>query len=210
MQCTEPNLDISLINELQWEKEFYFIGDICYLGQQPNKFNHITEWKRCLLTHQIISTRVPCEHIFQFNIALKIYFLLWIDNSLIKAAEMQAFRALEGALKNAYFIKLFDAEQEKREKSRADNNCSKNEIKKCSFCAKIKRENYHPTLYDYLDYMSIHDDFSRNRWSNDQEQNLNKTKDPSALHRIRNDLAHGEIPNCLPWGGLLNVVRDVI
>jgi hypothetical protein len=206
MYNNDLDLDVSLINKDQWAKEFSYPGDF---GQgTQNKailpFANVCEWRDYLLTLQIRSNGIPSIYVDKFNIALRILFLAWVDANIIKAAELQALLSMECALHGAYFRVLFNDEQEKRTALRG--KCTKNR-EFCTFnnyCKPINDTSFYPGLCRYLDYMVAHDDLPRIYHSKE------KKNDCSALYIIRNYLGHGATQSNLPWGGLVDVIREVI
>jgi hypothetical protein len=60
------------------------------------------------------------------------------------------------------------------------------------------------TLANYLDYMVEHDGLSAAYRSGKSEEK------PNALNVIRNGIAHGYPFSNMPWGGLMEAVRDII
>jgi hypothetical protein len=57
---------------------------------------------------------------------------------------------------------------------------------------------------DYLNYMVKHDDLPATYHSDKNKESGN------ALNLIRNSIAHGNLFNELPWGGLMEAIRDII
>ena len=183
---TAPELDIGIINPALHEQNFNYPGD--FGAGRPNKlfleFYHITEWRDYLLPLQIRSARVPTIHADAYHVALRMLLLAWADTCLIKPAELQALRSLESALRGVYFQVLFECRRESN--------------------SKLIREKFRPGLGDFLEYMAAHDGLDP------ALHNESKKTTGNALSVIRNGLAHGDPFNGLPWGGLLEAVRDVM
>jgi hypothetical protein len=183
---TSPELDIDIINPALHEQDFNYPGD--FGPGRPNKpfleFHHITEWRDYLLSLQIRSAKVPVIHVDAYHLALRMLLLAWADAYLIKPAELQALRSLESALRDVYFQVLF----ERRRASKP----------------KLVSEKFRPGLRDFLDHMAAEDDLDP------MLHNESKKATGNALNVIRNGLAHGDPFNGLPWGGLLEAVRDVM
>lgn len=74
------------------------------------------------------------------------------------------------------------------------------------YCRRIHAETgkKRPTLANYLDYMVEHDGLGAAYRSGKRDEK------PNALNNIRNGIAHGSPFSNLPWGGLLEAVRDII
>jgi hypothetical protein len=195
-------LDIDAINQIYHEQLFNYPGD--FGKGRSNKifmpFKHISEWREYLLSLQIRSVRVPTIHVEAYHAALKMMLLAWIEPAVIKSAEFQALRSLESALTGVYYQRVF--EKEKHKHSKARKRCLG--CKKCEKCATFKQGEFRPGLDKLLDYMASHDDLDNNLHSEEKKSNQ------SALSIIRNRLAHGEIFNNIPWGGLFESVREVI
>lgn len=183
---TPLELDIDIINPALYERYFNYPGD--FGPGRPNKpileCHHITEWRDYLLSLQIRSAKVPAIHAGAYHVALRMLLLAWADTCLIKPAELQALRSLESALRGVYFQVLF----ERRRASKP----------------KLVPEKFRPGLGDFLDYMAAHDDLDT------ALHNKSKKTTGNALSIIRNGLAHGDLFNGWPWGGLLESVRDVM
>lgn len=183
---TPPELDIDIINPTLHERYFNYPGD--FGAGRPNKlfleFHHITEWRDYLLSLQIRSAKVPAIHADAYHVALRMLLLAWADTCLIKPAELQALRSLESALRGVYFQALFEHRRASK--------------------PKLASEEFRPGLGDFLDYMAAHDGLDP------ALHNESKKTTGNALNVIRNVLAHGDPFNGLPWGGLLEAVRDVM
>jgi len=197
-----PELDIGIINAALHERYFNYPGD--FGAGRPNKlsleFHHITEWRDYLFSLQIRSAKVPAIHADAYHVALRMLLLGWVEPAVIKSAEMQAMRSLEAALVGVYFQCVFEREQAKHDKAR--QRCGI--CKKCMLCAALVREKFRPGLGVFLDYMAAHDDLDP------ELHNESKKATGNALNFIRNGLAHGDPFNGLPWGGLMEAVRDVM
>ncbi|CDW96321.1 MULTISPECIES: hypothetical protein [unclassified Thiomonas] len=195
-------LDINLVNPNLHEKDFIYPRD--FGAGRPNKaifkFRHIAEWREYLLTLQIRSDRVPTIHAVAYHAALHMLLLSWVDGSVTKPAEMQALRSLEAALIGVYFQPLCKREEERRERwLKRCRGCAA-----CVECRKFDREKFRPGLNKLLDYMVAHDEL------NPALHSEAKKRDRSAINIIRNGIAHGDLFNALPWGGLFDVVREII
>jgi hypothetical protein len=194
-------LDASVISSDLHRRYFNYPG----IKGEILQFYTISDWIDYLYTLCIKSNRVPIIHADQYHVALRIMMLAWADPGVSKAAELQALRSLEGALAQVYFNAILDRDQIKRERER--EKYKRDETKRCQDCPSsqpIDPMKYRPGLCRYLDHMASHDALP-SRYHNE-----GKKKDQSALHNIRNALAHGEPFNNLPWGGLMESVRDVI
>lgn len=195
-------LDIDFINPIYHEGSFNYPGA---LGDgRANKpvisFRHISEWRDHLLSLQIKSVTVPIIHVEAYHAALKMMLLAWIEPVVIKSAELQALRSLEAALTGAYYQDVYENEKRKRSKKRERCLC----CKKCEKCSILEQLEFKPSLGKLLDHMAAHDDLDKSIHSEEKKSNK------SALSVIRNGLAHGEIFNHLPCGGLFESIREVI
>jgi hypothetical protein len=179
-------LDINLVNPSLHEKYFTYVGDFGRgrANVPVMAFHQICEWRDYLLSLQIRSAKVPVIHVDAYHVALRMLLLAWADTCLIKPAELQALRSLESALSGVYFQALF----ERRRASKP----------------KLVNEKFRPGLGDFLDHMAAEDDLDP------VLHNESKKATGNALNVIRNGLAHGDPFNGLPWGGLLEAVRDVM
>ena len=179
-------LDIGLVNPSLHERLFTYPGD--YGPDRPNvplmQFRRIGEWRDSLLTLQLRGKKVPLVFVDSYNAALRMLLLAWVEPAVIKPAELQALRSLEAGLRDVYFQLVFE---QKRAKKRDFN-----------------REKFKPGLGTYLDYMAKHDELSP------EAHSPSKREGGNALDLIRNALAHGNIFDGFPWGGLFESIRDVM
>jgi hypothetical protein len=143
-------------------------------------FATLDEWRKFI---QSLSLHVGAPYIVEgkFHRAQKLYFLGWIDADIIKAGELIAFTTLELALRDRYLGKL-----------RRDAKFS-----------------------DLLKHMVEHDGLT------DEKIPLIRRCGGSVVKRItgeakptfaeiRNSLAHGYPFDGLLYGGLLEVIRDLV
>lgn len=179
-------LDINIINPSLHEKYFGYPGDFGpgRLNVTIKTFGHIAEWRDYLLSLQIQSTKIPLVHVDAFHAALRVMLLAWVEPTVIKLAELQALRSLEPALTGAYFDAAFARAKEKNQN--------------------IKREDFKPGLGSLLAHAAEHDHLDPTLHNSDKKISGN------ALNVIRNALAHGDLFNMLPWGGLFESVRAVM
>jgi hypothetical protein len=146
-------------------------------------FSNFGEWREFIFG---LSLRHPVPEIVaaKFERALKLHLLAWLDFDLIKAGELHALTTLELALTDRYGLKVRD----KRGKI------------------------YFRRL---LRYLPKHDNLTDDKLPMIQRCGgtaigmLTGDCKPS-LADIRNDLAHGYPFNSSPYGGLLELVRDLI
>ena len=201
MASNDLILDVSVIDSDLHNKYFNYPGQ----NGKILEFTTIAGWRDYLESLRIQSSRVPIIHANQYHVALRLMLLGWADGFVIKPAELQALRSLEGALAQGYFDVIFELEQKEREQLRQKCGLNKSgKCQRCQSCSPIDRMKYRPGLCKYLDYMVAHDSLP-NIFHNET-----KKKGPDALHNIRNGLAHGSPFNNGSWGGLMESVRDVI
>ncbi len=179
-------LDVNLVNPNLHEKCFVYPGD--FGPDRPNvpvmQFHCIAEWRDYLLGLQIRSRRVPIVFVNSYNVALRTLLLAWAEPAVIKPAELQALRSLEAGLRDVYFQLVFEQEKAKK--------------------PKLTRDGFIPGLGRYLGYMAAHDELPPEAHSQAKRDTGN------ALDVIRNGLAHGNVFNNLPWGGLFESVREMV
>jgi hypothetical protein len=171
----------------------------------PRPFSTIIEWREFILSHNLHAA-IPKIIAAKFQRAQKLYFLAWIDLDVIKAGELMALAALEFALKARYGNEI-------REKKRSGEK---------------KIPPHSPQLYQLLEYIVEADGLTNEQIPMFQKrgykivENLYETKAakkarentggcaPTTISGIRNSLAHGDPFDILPWGGLLELVHDLI
>jgi len=173
-------------------------------------FTHASEWldliRGCNLrgaVPQIVSAR--------FSLAQKLYAYGWLEDGFVKAGELAAVVALELALLNRYGNLVADPKAEKRKKGPV----------------KSKGKPPVPMLFALLRHMVESDGLTDSSlpsarfygpvvcrlYESNKERNARKDTligPPTTLVGIRNGLAHGDPYDGLPWGGLLELVRDLI
>lgn len=160
-------------------------------------FSHLSEWKD-FIVQLSLSCQAPLVVKNKFERAQYLYLLAWAYQDVIKAGELAALAALELALKDVYM------------------NAYKEKNPKKPIYAFLKQG---------LEYMVEHDElvdgklpivqkyggsvvsnFYRVR-QNGQEGKIDQT---GTLVDIRNSLAHGDPFDAMPYGSLLEIVRDLI
>ncbi len=182
------------------------------LSHEP--FNTITEWREFVLSHNLHAS-IPAKIVEKFQLAQRVYFLAWIDGHLIKAGELVALTALEAALKSRYGTEM----REKKLKEIIEQEKRGGKKKKIP-------ANF-PQLNALLDHMVRSDGLAYGKIPMIKKYGIKTMEDPDKaktsrtvrkrmpegpmiLSRIRNSLAHGNPLDCMPWGGLLELVHDLI
>lgn len=170
-------------------------------------FCHFVDWRKFLEARQL-HPAIPEIVGSKFRRAQRLYLLAWIDFGLVKAGELVALTALELALKDRYggfFI------QQDMQKSGKQNHSERT-----------------PSLAQLLEHMVQKDGLTdeslpftklyggsvisllyESKASRDAAKKSSMPK-PITLAGIRNSLAHGDPFDGLPWGGLLELIRDLI
>jgi hypothetical protein len=148
-----------------------------------SSFRSFAEWQEFLLRFSL-NDNVPLIVAAKFERAQKLYLLTWIEFDLIKAGELLALSALELALRDRYGDK-------------------------------VRRSNGAIHFADLLKYMPEHDELTDDklpiirRCGGSVVTLLTGARRPS-LANIRNEMAHGDPFDGLPWAGLIELVRDLI
>lgn len=154
-------------------------------------FSTADEWRRFILSLDVHSS-LPMIIAGKFRRAQKLYMFGWIEPDVIKAGELAALAALELALKDRY-LGLYKEWVQGRG-------------------AKLPNL---ITLPHLLRYMVDVDGVTNEqlpifRKSGGDPVGMLFGKDKMSLVEIRNSLAHGDPFDGLPYGGLLEHVRDLI
>ncbi|OHX36628.1 hypothetical protein BJL95_02920 [Methylomonas sp. LWB] len=165
---------------------------------QLYSFSHFSEWQ-AFIYNLGLNCPVPLNTVRpKFERAQSLYLLGWICQDVIKAGELAALSALELALKDVYM-------------SAYKKINPKNPIN--SFLKPgLKYMVEHDGLVD--EKLPIVQKFGGAVVSNLYREKPNgqkgKVDQDGTLVGIRNSLAHGDPFDAMPWGSLLEVVRDLI
>jgi len=153
---------------------------------------------------QIVSAR--------FVLAQKLYAYGWMEYGFIKSGELTAVVALELALLERYGRLVSDAQAMKRKKGPTKPSANPRS----------------PMFHNLLHFMVENDGLTDGAlpsallyggpvvarlYEGEKEREARKDTlvgPPTTLVGIRNGLAHGDPYDGLPWGGLLELVRDLI
>ena len=172
---------------------------------------HASEWLD-LIRGCDLRGAVPLIVSARFDLAQKLYAYGWFEYGFIKSGELAAVVALELALLERYGHLVPDAQSGKRKKSPA----------------KPKAKPRTPMFHDLLHYMVENDGLTDSAlpsarlygspvvsrlYESEKEREARQGTfigPPTTLVGIRNGLAHGDPYDGLPWGGLLELVRDLI
>lgn len=144
------------------------------------QFTNIEQWRQRVLSLRLSGT--PPDAIQRnYERMLRVLFLAWLDASVIKLAELAALASLEVAIKQRYQLKFRGLE---------------------------------PALEHLVDKVGVRDaDLRSVRECGGTVVSrllLKSPPDGTALSEIRNRLAHGDPFETMPWGGLFEVVRDLV
>ena len=151
----------------------------------------------------------------KFQRAQKLYFLAWLDADLIKAGELVALTALEQALKERYAFRVLELRRKTGDKKRdiylrdllkhvvEQDGLTDEKLPTVQKCGGAVVRNLYET-----------DEARKARLYEGQGDRKVKRAmaaiPPMTIDAIRNCAAHGDPFDTLPWGGLLEVVRDLI
>lgn len=144
-------------------------------------FTNVEQWRQHILALRLSGT--PPEAIKRnHDRMLRVLFLAWLDASLIKLAELAALANLEAASKTRYQLKAAGGLE-----------------------AALRH------LVDQIGVTDADLRLVRECGGTVVSRLLRKpSPDGSSLSEIRNRLAHGDPFETMPWGGLFEVVRDLI
>ncbi len=136
--------------------------------------------------------------------ARRLYLLAWLDYELIKAGELVALTALEFSLKERYAFQILELRQKTRKKSQL---ISLRDVLKHMVEVDGLTNDDIPIAREHRTDM-----VGRLYETDDARKDRKKTSvsEPMTIEGIRNRAAHGDPFDTLPWGALLEVVRDLI
>ena len=177
-------------------------------------FTNIMEW-RAYIRDLRLDEGVWPGAAQKFQRAQKLYFLAWLDADLIKAGELVALTALELALKERYAFRILELRRQAGDRRR---DIYLRDLLKHLVERDGLTDDKIPTVQKYGGAVV------RNLYETDEArearlyevQGDRKVKrameavPPMTIDAIRNRAAHGDPFDTLPWGGLLEVVRDLI
>jgi len=166
-------------------------------------FSSFTEWREYINGLDLLNgvwepTRA------KFGRARRLYLLAWLDYELIKAGELVALTALELSLKERYAFQILDVRQKNRKKRQL---ISLRDVLKHMVEVDGLTNDQIPIAGEYrTDIVGrlYETDIGRN------ERRKTSISEPITIDGIRNKAAHGDPFDALPWGALLEVVRDLI
>lgn len=177
-------------------------------------FTNIMEWRAYLHDLRLDDGAWPGA-IQKFRRARKLYFLAWLDADLIKAGELVALTALELTLRERYAARILEL---RRQAGDGRRDVHLRDLLKHVVEQDGLTDDKLPTVQKYGGAIL------RNLYEADQARGarLYEVRDgrkvkrtmvavpPITFDAIRNRMAHGDPFDTLPWGGLLEVVRDLI
>lgn len=146
------------------------------------QFTDLAEWRRHVLDLRAFRSTAPAVFRHKHDQALRLLFLTWLDDSVIKFAELGALVVLEGVINARYPDQKFHGLA-------------------CGLAHMINRGLTDEAFQSYRENgLGV-------------VQNLrpsSKVGNNPSFSEIRNQLAHGDPFNTLPWCGLFEIVRDLI
>jgi hypothetical protein len=160
---------------------------------------------------------VPMPTTSKYLRAQKLYAYAWLEYDFIKAAELVALSALEGALSDCYGKKAVAIRKGKK-------NLSKPMLAEL-MTYMIECDGLTDTIFPFAQrYSGEHQgvvsalyEKEAERQKRTEQAKAAKTDpsrmtspEPITLATIRNGLTHGEALEGFPWGGLLEIVKDLI
>jgi hypothetical protein len=153
------------------------------------QFTELSDWRQHV---QGLSLRgnVPVEFRQKYDRALRLLFMAWLDETVIKIAELAALATLEGAIKMKF---------------------QKEQFKGKGLAAALKHllENTDISDADLPIWKETGGAVIDNIWVDGKDKSK-KSRLYLTLNKIRNRTAHGDPFEEIPWGGIFEVVRDLI
>lgn len=166
-------------------------------------FTHYSEWNDFILRLSL-NSQVPQTVKVKYERAQTLYLLAWVYDGVIKAVELAAFAALELALKDVYFNDYIA-----NEKIKNPNFDSKRVASFLSpglgYMIRSDKLTDEKLPIFHKSGRSVIENLCSEKGKKSISGNMNQT-----LVSIRNSLAHGDPFDSLPWGSLLEIVRDLI
>jgi hypothetical protein len=164
-------------------------------------FQTVSDWREFVLDLSL-NRLIPDVVAIKFQRAQKLFFLGWIDPDLIKAGELVSLTALELALKDRYGSALKD--RYRMQKGKEKRRVSLQELLNHMVEEDGLTDDKLPTV------QRCGGTVVRNLYETKAEREKRKGSKRMTIVEIRNSLAHGDPFDALPWGGLLEIVRDLI
>jgi hypothetical protein len=163
-------------------------------------FCTITEWRQFILG-LTLHLAIPEFISERYRRAQRAYFLAWIDGDFVKLGELIALGALEHALRERYAIKM------RRTGERSLRKLLEYLVEKDGLT-----DDKLPIVQKYggavVSNLYEPDAARRARIGSSPKKLVPEA--PMTLVEIRNRAAHADPLDTAPWGGLLEVVRDLI
>ncbi|MFC5742913.1 hypothetical protein [Dyella tabacisoli] len=195
-----------------------------------HSFHRITDWLE-FLRELDLHAAIPVPTASKYERAQKLCAYTWLESDFSKAYELVALAALEGALLDCYGRKVIEFRKCKVKQQGKD-------FVKISSTEKLKLAKP-PMFAELMSYLVEEDGLTDERLAFAQryqapavrflyeteaarlKRNADARKaiedpsqlaadEPIVLATIRNRLAHGDSIEGWPWGGLLELIRDLI
>ncbi|HEX5412669.1 MAG TPA: hypothetical protein VFZ27_12540 [Terriglobia bacterium] len=153
------------------------------------QFTNLADWRSYVLGLQLRGS-TPKVFRRKHNHVLRTLFLAWLDANVIKLAELGGLAMLEGAIRARY-------PEIKINKKQPGLECA---------------------LTHLVEHGGLNDDALRETGAR-VSHNILPARDKggrrlneggSSLSNVRNRLAHGDPFEVMPWGGLFEVIRDLV
>lgn len=149
---------------------------------QIRVFSNLQDWCDYVQSLRIQPGKVDLPYLDAFDEALRALVMTYFSPGFCKLAESKALSTLEDALKRAYKHQM------------------------CKFSKQNPQEHQKCVgLGQILDWVEQYDPHYRNL-----ADNTIGLRRPDALNVIRDKLMHGRQEETLPWGGLFQVIKEMI
>lgn len=180
-------------------------------------FEEVVHWM-AFLSRFDLRSEVPLPTATKYLRAQKLYAYSWLEYDFIKAAELVALSALEGALSDCYgrsTIKVRKNTKDRKEPMLAElmnfmveHDGLKDDV--FPFALRYRQRKEEKVVSALYETDASRQARNAAVKASVKDPAIFPPPEPMTLAAIRNGLAHGESIEGWPWGGLLEIVKDLI
>lgn len=180
-------------------------------------FEKVSQWLD-FLSQFDLHPAVPWPTATKYLRAQKLYAYAWLEFDFVKAGELMALAALEGALRDCYGRKAVAVRAEHKDRGEPmlaelmtyviENDGLTDRI--FPFSQRYRQRPEERVVEALYESSSDREKRRVSTKAVKRSPSVSMVAPPITLATIRNGLAHGELLEGWPWAGLLEIVKDLI